>query len=323
MRSAFGGRLLWLVLLGSSLVGMGQACLVHIAPLADEGGGGVAAPGSGGSGETRPPCPDDMIHVTATDNPLADYCIDAYEVTVRDHDTFLLAVQSGQVLPEQPSPACDGNVELRQTGTACPDKVPGPDRAVNCVDWCDAYAYCAYRGKRLCGRVGTGAGIVLEGSTFPGTVTDEWEYACSEGGRRVVPYEASGAPDASDICKCYFPGHWAPCAMGFECTTCTGPTDDNENRAGPATGYPECEGGYAGLFNMVGNVAEWTNRCDGEGPDATCIMRGGSIGGFGHYTHEDCQLKQRVAHRIDNLPFDDNAEQRFYVGIRCCLDAQR
>jgi len=312
-----------------------QACLVEIRDLrpgaggaggAAEGGstprgiGGHGASGGGNAGS----CPDDMIHVADPDNPLVDFCIDAYETTKREHDIFLLEVMAGDVTPAQPSPQCDGNLELRQEGDFCPDKVNDPDLAVNCVDWCDAYAYCAYRGKRLCGALPGGGAVVAPGDPYPGGQTDEWEYACSEGGRRRVPYlQGNEAASADDICTCHFPRHWEPChpdADASECVSCPGPSGSH-NSPGPSDGYPDCEGGYAGLFNMVGNVSEWTDRCEGDGPDDDCMVRGGSIGWGGTHTYDHCQQKQRRLPRQDDLPTNDNAQWRFHLGIRCCSDA--
>ena len=329
------------VVLGLGVTGISaQACLVEIRDLRSTGAGGRggattttgagagtttgsagAAPGSGGNGGDPGPCPSDMVHVTDPDNPLADYCIDRYEATIREHDIFLLEVQAGNVTPDQPSPQCDGNVRLRQEGSFCPNNLNGPDLAVNCVDWCDAYAYCAYEGKRLCGALGNGGPVVMPAGQFPGSQTDEWEYACSEGGRRIVPYLPSGSPDQDDICSCHFPRHWEPCNPDTSaCAMCEGPSE-NHNAPGLAEGYPGCEGGYPGLFNMVGNVGEWTDRCDGDGPDATCVTRGGSVGWGGDYQYDDCNRKQRQQPRQDNLGFDDNSQWRYHIGIRCCKDA--
>ncbi|MEM6787739.1 MAG: SUMF1/EgtB/PvdO family nonheme iron enzyme [Myxococcota bacterium] len=337
----------WLFRAGVVGAAMGvasPACLVEIQDLrsatgstGSEGTGGApstastsSAAGNGGNptgAAGGAPCPPDMIHVTdPVVNPLANYCIDAYETTVAEHDVFLQELANGTTTAEQPSPACDGNVTFRQTGFACPENFTGPDRAVNCVDWCDAYAYCAYRGKRLCGAIGAGGPVVKPGDPYPGTQSDEWEFACSEGGRRAVPYRPDGGgPGVNDICACYFPGHWEPCANGADCDQCSGPAPGNPNEPGPARGYPDCEGGYPGLFNMVGNIMEWTNRCDGDGPDAKCMIRGGTVGDNDLYTYDVCDQKERRQARIDDFD-DENPEPmghwRSVQGIRCCKDAE-
>jgi formylglycine-generating enzyme required for sulfatase activity len=42
-----------------------------------------------------------------------------------------------------------------------------------------------------------------------------------------------------------------------------------------------CDGGYGGIFDMIGNAAEWEDSCDdpGDAGDqvALCMVRGGSF----------------------------------------------
>jgi formylglycine-generating enzyme required for sulfatase activity len=117
----------------------------------------------------------------------------------------------------------------------------------------------------------------------------EWTSACSHGGAQDYPYGATYAAQA-----CNVPDTNAPVGV-----------------ATPVASKPSCEGGYPGLFDMIGNAGEWIYDCDGaNGPDDKCSYAGG---GFAYaslgpdakcsYTYRD----PRSSH------YDDG-------GIRCCAD---
>jgi formylglycine-generating enzyme required for sulfatase activity len=71
--------------------------------------------------------------------------------------------------------------------------------------------------------------------------------------------------------------------------------------------YVDCEGGYAGLFDLAGNVEEWTDSCLGsDGPSDQC-------GVFGKdYGDSDPQCK-------DIWP-RNRSLQAPNTGFRCCAD---
>jgi formylglycine-generating enzyme required for sulfatase activity len=118
---------------------------------------------------------------------------------------------------------------------------------VNCVDWCDAFAYCRDRGKRLCGSI---AGGTVPAGKDVDTSYSQWVRACAGGtAASVYPY------GAADTTKCNVNG-----AMLHD----TG-------------SYPECEGSVPGLFDMSGNVAEIDDSCVGDGGEGDmCFWHGGS-----------------------------------------------
>ncbi len=78
------------------------------------------------------------------------YCIDATEVTNDEYGKFIVAKNGNTA--GQPT-ACAWNTAY---APSCAQLVKTAKSPVSCIDWCDAYAFCAWAGKRLCGRIGGG-----------------------------------------------------------------------------------------------------------------------------------------------------------------------
>ena len=116
------------------------------------------------------------------------------------------------------------------------------------VDWCDAYAYCAWAGKRLCGKVGGGAAPY---ASFTDHTQDQWYNGCSAGAN-TYPY-----------------------GSGWDETLCV----NNSNATGTQLETSTCQGASPGLYDMSGNVAEWEDSCAGSGASDDCRIRGGSFTG--------------------------------------------
>jgi hypothetical protein len=164
--------------------------------------------------------------------PGGGYCIDATEVTKAQYQEFLDdVVLDGGWKNAQPT-VCAWNTDLSPGCTTA-----NPNLPIVCVDWCDAVAYGAWAGKRLCGRIGGGGGLLRDIKGADPSV-DQWYRACSANGTRDYP-TGTGA-DAGGLCNL------------------------DSGAAHPA-GAGTCDGPYPGLKDMSGNVNEWEDACDDAG----------------------------------------------------------
>ncbi|WP_050433086.1 SUMF1/EgtB/PvdO family nonheme iron enzyme [Chondromyces crocatus] len=188
-------------------------------------------------------CPVDMVEVPHPGG--RSYCIDATEVTNAAYAQFLTASPS----PSGQSSVCSWNQSYEPASGW-----PGPpDHPVVSVDWCDAHAYCAWAGKRLCGQI-SGGSVPFDGTAE--SSESQWYMACSRGGERVYPYGA-----VQNASACHGGSFMVPYSV-------------------PAGSSPCCEGGYDGLFDMAGNVAEWEDACGGSEDSPSCRVRGSAALGI-------------------------------------------
>ncbi|CAN5414517.1 hypothetical protein BH09MYX1_BH09MYX1_64170 [soil metagenome] len=213
--------------------------------------------------------------------PAADYCIDSTEVTKANYVAFLGALGDGGTdAGLVTSPECS----YKKTSA---DLVPGSwdpstnlQRPVTKVDWCDATLFCTWAGKRLCGKRGGGS---LDWIEKPNEVTkQQWYAACSAEGLRTYAYGAIWTP-----AKCR--------------------SDNGNQKATDVATYPSCVGGYSGLFDMTGNVAEWIDQCNGTAKNSACKSQGGDYGS--NDNGSKCDSTQ------DRSRDDANND---WIGFRCC-----
>lgn len=294
---------------GPGTVRIGEECVPADASVGGGGGSGGgtmdASAGSGGSAGTVSDAGDGGTVLVSCPTTLAGptmilikptnagpFCIDSTEVTHAQYAAFLAA----PVKPTSPAAACASNVEfdpLKQIDGAgqCPWGNPTngawkiqPDWPVSCVDWCDAWSFCNWAGKKLCGALDGGSNAFGAGDD---PKKSQWFHACSNGGAHTFPY--------GDV---------------YEPKSCRGQDAIAANEPvipAPVNSHPACEGGVVGIFDMSGNVSEWTDECEGD----VCRTRGGAYATFD-----------------DQLGCSDNAggsysypraKSRVWTGFRCCL----
>jgi formylglycine-generating enzyme required for sulfatase activity len=212
------------------------------------------------------------------------FCIDSHEVTNAEYALFWAATAGGTDVRNQPS-FCSWNLSFTpRDGWPFPQ---GRERhPVVWVDWCDAYAYCAWVGKRLCGKLDGGPADYAE---FANAANDQWFNACSRGGTRAYPY---GNEYDAGVCN------------GFDSTD-SGPIQ-------PPGAYPRCLGGYDGLLDMSGNVREWEDSCSASaGANDNCRVRGGAASESGA-SFLRCGFDAFRARSFTST----------HTGIRCCSLAE-
>lgn len=147
----------------------------------------------------------------------------------------------------------------------------GGDHPIVCVDWCDARAYCASLDKSLC----------EDGSQ------SDWYAACSNGAR-VTDYPF-GPRHELDVCN-DGENSTTGCAVTLACTTV------------PVGSLKACVND-AGVFDLSGNVQEWTDACDQRGD---CKVRGGAM------------TTRAAALRCDRFQSKPRMTRDASIGFRCC-----
>jgi len=230
----------------------------------------------------------------------ASYGIDATEVTRLQYATWLA---SNPPLPPTSDVDCGWmsqagakyTVEpacMVQPQTTCQDTAACAAYPQVCVTWCGASAYCDAVGKHLCGKIGGGASA---GVGEADASLNQWYRACSSGGTNAYPYGPTYNSKA-----CNGSSYWATA---------------NSATATPAGSLPGCQSaidGFAGVFDLSGNVAEWEASCPMvvAGPARPCNTRGGS-----YQFISNAQGAEVACGRVESQPFGYG---RLDVGFRCC-----
>ncbi|HVJ13914.1 MAG TPA: formylglycine-generating enzyme family protein [Polyangiaceae bacterium] len=251
------------------------------------GGSGTAGTGSGMGGEggdEAEDCPDGrgspMIRVP---QEAGGFCIDAHETTRAEYADFLANLDQ-LTTPSLPEYCQSSNPSYEPSeGQNDADM----DLPVVGVDYCDAYAYCTWAGKRMCGKIGGGA---TDYDAFNNAMESQWHAACSRGGTRVFPY-----------------------GNNFDGALCNGadyfPDVPEIKNVKIAVETSQCEGGYEGIFDMSGNVWEWEDACAEDPADnlVKCRLRSGEFSNPEGFLRCDYGGFSAVREFATNS-----------IGIRCC-----
>lgn len=257
-------------------------------PTAGSGGaghsGGSAGSGCTGSREevnaTTGLCVAKMVSIpSGSAGP--GYRIDATEVTQGQYAAWLATK------PALPA-STDANCGWKATGSYAPagtgyTGVSAESHPIQYVDWCDAFAYCASFGKRLCGAIGGGESAY---SKYADANVNQWYRACSASGVNAYPYGPTYQP-----------------------TYCA--TEDHSSKlatiaVGSLSNCTSSTLGYEGVYDLSGNVAEWEDSCDGPGESTNCRSRGGMYSASGVLV--SCGGTHVFARRT-------TAQE---IGFRCC-----
>ena len=257
-------------------------------------------------------CPKDTKGAKMVLIPVAEgkpYCIDEREAVFGEYKDFI--DEKGNDFGSQPS-ECKWNkdygpvsvIDESHRGDDMPEIHCGPtlaeanpDRAVGCLDFCDAYAYCSWAGKRLCGLRGGQSGKVnvidaqytyesaSRAGDLAGSVESEWFNICSQGGTTVFPYGNEAEPGRCvDHVKTEAEGEDARCVRDTANSQCRG-----------------AEAPYDQVHNMSGSEGQWVNICVYE----VCVFQAADAD-----QDYSCKGTRGTADM-----------RRALAGVRCCADA--
>jgi formylglycine-generating enzyme required for sulfatase activity len=219
---------------------------------------------------------------------LSAYCIDRTEVTVKAYGA---CIRAGR---------CTAADEPAKTGWAslCNGKrADRQDHPVDCVDWNQARAYCAWAGRRLPSEA-------------------EWEYAARGTDGRPYPWGAD-VPSAQHLNAC-----GSECVamvkreMDVDWSSMYDRSDGWESTA-PVGSFPAGASPF-GALDLAGNVWEWTEDWYGRyQPGAGTDPRGAGTGtgrvvrggGWGDTDAANVRVADRSWH--------DPSDRHINVGFRC------
>lgn len=209
------------------------------------------------------------------------FCIDVKEVTAAEYLQFLGA--SDRPTSDELA-VCDWNAA--QFGN--PTLFVADSKPATNVDFCDAWAYCKWAGKHLCGNTLDAGRASTEEPT-----DSQWTTACMNGAAATDYPTGSALADAG------------ACNIGL-----------GSSAPAPVGSYPGCKGiadPYDKIFDMAGNVLEWDQSGTSGAFDSGAAhseMKAGIRGGSYASELATSRCKVGAAATI--------ATKNGTIGFRCC-----
>jgi len=224
------------------------------------------------------------------------FCIDSTEVSRKHYAAFLEAKKDD--LKGQPD-ICEFNKTFdpvidhpdssgdckEQENYLAPKK---PENPITCVNWCQAQAYCAWAGKRLCGRL-DGVNMVKVDKDPEKYEDTEWSYVCSQGGTTKFAYG-----DVFEENRCRWTNELKDISGNF-------PVSEKTECRGQANPWSE-------VMNLGGGAFEWGGSCLEYNKDISCQVHR-------HITPERLDSCDHVSIMSLNITSPD-------LGFRCCADVE-
>ena len=202
--------------------------------------------------EPQAPCPVGMALVEGGPGGPASLCVDLTEVTTAAYGA---CVHAGVCSPAVLDPAGACNLTHADRGA----------HPINCVTFRQASAYCAAAGGRL-------------------PTEDEWELAArGSDGRRFPWGDAPPGPTRLNACGLECKGWYADAQLSGAFDGVMYDGDDGFAGTAPVASFP-AGATPDGIFDLLGNVAEWTATAVDFGAAAPApraphayVVRGGSF----------------------------------------------
>jgi sulfatase modifying factor 1 len=251
-------------------------------------GAGAGAGALADVGTSAGACPDDMVHVATDYCPsVARRCVDV-EDDARNNIKICHAYAPSQQCRTREEPMA-----------FCIDRYEYPDRKgahpATMVSWYDAEATCETRGKRLCW-------------------ASEWTAACEGPEHTPFPYGWVRDHDKCNVDNFYIdPGRSGAGRGPLLMYSRDGGVREAElarlDQSMPSGSLESCRSGF-GVYDMTGNVDEWVTS--DRPPREQSKWSGLKGGGWGHVRS---QCRPMTASHDPSFFY-------YFVGFRCCMDAQ-